>query len=95
MQERGRLTIVRSDVFLHCTLGGFAPTSLDYPPYTTRRYHSVRLRRLIDRIARRRSRPGEVAMLAERFGRPIGSLRATITYRRRYFRGLDRMRRTG
>lgn len=73
---------MRLDVFLYCTLGGF---DNEEAGFTNHRFHSLRLRRVIDRMAARRLRHGEVVALAQRFGRSANSLRVTITNRRKKY----------
>src|SRR5215467_6685932 len=71
---------MRADVFLYCTLGGFDSREADS---VEPRLHCNKLRRMLDDIATRDARYGEVVAIAERFGRSVNSLRAAISQRRR------------
>jgi len=83
--RKNHLTVIRPDVFLDCTLGGFADPPTMWPADRDPRYHSVRLHRILDRLARHPARldNGILPCLAERFGRPVNSLAVSVYHRRR------------
>lgn len=70
------------DVFLHCTLGGFAPVPRDRAGTAC---YPDKLERELWRLAALPGRLpwGTVMVLAERWGRSKNSLAATLVYHRR------------
>src|SRR5262249_48386795 len=85
IRSRGILTVMRLDIFLHCTLGGFAEPPTDI---LGEGYHSTRLSQELDWIAQ--VEPGIIpwgtfVAMSERWGRSANSLRVSV-YNRRHGR---------